>query len=127
MRQTLGFVAAAILGGLTVSMFGAGPKQKPTEPKPGLVEATRLVLRSPDGSARMILSGGADDGGPSIRMLGPDAEDRMTIALVGRAGDPAIELRGFDGSRIILGVEYEAGLSGAATYLAAPLEDCHPS
>ncbi len=33
----------------------------------------------------------------------------MTIALVGRAGDPAIELRGFDGQRIVLGVEQERG------------------
>lgn len=108
MRQALGFVAAAILGGLTVTMFGAGPQQKP-DPKPGLIDATRLVLRSPDGSARMILSGGANDGGPSIQMLGPDVEARMTLGLTGRAGDPAIELRGFDGSKIILGVEQEAG------------------
>lgn len=110
MRRPLGYLAAALLGGATVTLLGAGPQQpKPAAPKPGLLEATRLVLRSPDGSARMILSGGTDDGGPSIQMLGPDVEARMTLGLGGKAGDPAIELKGFDGSRIVLGVEQEAG------------------
>lgn len=92
LKRASGLIAAGFVGAWIALAFHHVPAPAAVSEPARIIQADKVILKGPDGSARMILSGGNEHGAASILFLGPDVKPALSVMLT-REGTGAIRLR----------------------------------